>query len=80
MPNRQHPLRVWRIANMMTLDQMAALCGVTASAISRIETGSTRPSMRLAECIARVTRGEITANDFITIAVRPQRRSKKSGT
>ena len=85
MPHRQqHPLRMWRIANQMTLDQLAALCGVTAYAISRIETGSTRPSMALAECIARVTRGAVTANDFITMR-RPRgdsspRRVKRSGT
>jgi len=47
------PLKVWREYRGFTLDALGKNCGVTAAALSQIETGKRSPSVELLSKLAR---------------------------
>ena len=49
----ESPLKVWREYRGLTLDALGKLCGVSASAISQIETGKRSPSVELLANLSR---------------------------
>jgi len=54
----------WLLENNMTQQEFAKTLGVSHPAVTYWCQGLTRPSARHAEMITRLTRNEVTANDF----------------
>jgi len=52
---------------MLSQDKLARKLRVTKSAISRWENGSRWPSRHIVKKISRVTKGLVTANDFMSV-------------
>ena len=50
----EHPLKVWREYRCFTLAELGKRCGVTAAALSQIETGKRSPSVELLSKLARL--------------------------
>jgi DNA-binding XRE family transcriptional regulator len=50
----EHPLKVWREFRGFTLASLGKECGVTAAALSQIETGKRSPSVELLSKLARL--------------------------
>jgi DNA-binding XRE family transcriptional regulator len=50
---REHPLRVWRDFRNFTLRALADAVGVSSAALSKIETGKSRPSTTTLLALAR---------------------------
>ncbi len=48
----EHPLRVWREYRGLTIAALAAICNVSAPAVSQIETGRRKPSVTLLKHLA----------------------------
>jgi len=48
-----HPVRVWREHRKVSAAELAKACGVTASAVSQIESGKRKSSVMLLQKIAR---------------------------
>ena len=61
-------LRNWRQANTLTQEQMASKLDVSTGSLSRIERGEQWPDREFFERVHVVTNGEVTANDFCTLA------------
>jgi len=62
-----HPLKIFRKYHMLSQDKLARKLRVTKSAISRWENGSRWPSRHIVKKISRVTKGLVTANDFMSV-------------
>lgn len=60
-----HPLRRWRKTAGLTAEQLGRAVGVTKWAVSGYERGRRYPRPITLERIAALTRGEVTANDFL---------------
>lgn len=58
-----HPLRVFRKANNLSLEALAQRAGTTKSWLSRIEAGEI-PSTALIARLVSVSEGALTPNDF----------------
>ena len=52
----EHPLKVWREYRGLTLAQLGEVCGVSAAALSQIETGKREPSVGLLKKLAEALR------------------------
>ncbi len=63
----EHPLRQFRKAVPMSLDDLARRLGVSAATISRIENGKQGVSLALAVRIERITGGSITPTDLFAL-------------
>jgi DNA-binding XRE family transcriptional regulator len=63
-----HPLDAWLKARKKTRLWLAEEIGTTEATISRIVNGKQWPKRELAESIVRITRGAVTANDFLEVA------------
>ena len=55
----------YRARNKITLEAMAADCGVTASTIAKWERGSIFPRPEQLDAIRRATKGTVTADDLL---------------
>jgi transcriptional regulator with XRE-family HTH domain len=55
----------YRARNNLTLEAMAADCGVTASTIAKWERGSVFPRPEQIDAIRRATKGSVTADDLL---------------
>ncbi|OAI22905.1 hypothetical protein A1351_20265 [Methylosinus sp. R-45379] len=62
----EHPLRTFRRANKITLEQLGARVGATKGFLSKIESKRQLPSMALAAKISEATNGAVTPNDLIS--------------
>lgn len=60
-----HPLRSYREQAGISLDDLALLVGASKASLSRIETRLQVPSLGLVERIVGVSKGALTANDFV---------------
>jgi len=58
-------LREWREKKGLTVTELARILEADKSAVSRWENGERFPSRRFLKKIAEVTKGEVTANDFL---------------
>lgn len=61
-----NPLRVWREFRGLNSAQLAAACGVSAAAISQLETGKRQPSVALLKKLAaalRIDLEQLTSGD-----------------
>ncbi len=67
MIRTMHPLRRYRKAASMSLDDLAQRLGVSAATISRIETGRQGVSLALAVRIERETEGIITPSELFAL-------------
>lgn len=54
-----NPVRVWREFRSLSAAELAHACGVTAAAISQIESGKRRPSVALLKKIARTLKVDL---------------------
>lgn len=52
----EHPLKLWREYRGLTLAQLGEACGVSAAALSQIETGKREPSVGLLKKLAETLR------------------------
>lgn len=52
----EHPLKLWREYRGLTLAQLGKACGVSAAALSQIETGKREPSVGLLKKLAETLR------------------------
>jgi transcriptional regulator with XRE-family HTH domain len=59
-----HPLKSYRAAARISLEELASLVGASKASLSRIETGLQTPSLGLVRRIVGVSGGALTANDF----------------
>jgi transcriptional regulator with XRE-family HTH domain len=62
-----HPLRSYREASGLSLDELAALAETSKASLSRIETREQVPSLGLVERLVRVSGGALSANDFVSL-------------
>lgn len=60
-----HPLKAYRIAKNMSLEELAALARSSTASLSRIENGRQEPSLALIRRLKEVTDGAVAADDFI---------------
>jgi len=60
----EHPLRLRRTAERLSVEALASRVGVTKSTISRIETWQADPSLSLIRDLCRELPG-LSANDFM---------------
>ena len=51
-----HPLRLWRINQQMTLDELGKLVRLSKPYLSQIESGSKKPSVAAARRLSRRTK------------------------
>jgi|TARA_Y100000033_G_C2750379_1_gene113536 hypothetical protein len=58
-------LKNWIKENNMSVYRFAKECDVAGSVAHRWTTGDCRPSLENCAVIARVTDGQVTANDFV---------------
>lgn len=70
----EHPLRKWRKARGLTLDQAAQKVGTVRQMWSDWERGRRRPGEELMKEVYRVTEGLITPNDFYDLPALPPKR------
>lgn len=63
-PPSQHPLRVWRLSQHLTLEEAAALIGMSRRSWLAWEEGLYPRSGTIAK-IYRATRGAVTPNNFV---------------
>jgi transcriptional regulator with XRE-family HTH domain len=63
-----HPLRLWRTANGVTLAKLAAEVGVTASHLSEVERGRNNLSLDLAAKLSRATGNAVSLERFAEAA------------
>jgi transcriptional regulator with XRE-family HTH domain len=61
-----HPLRSWREKHGLTAEELGDKIGVSKAAVSRYERGHRRPDWPILSRIAEVTKGKITADDFLS--------------
>lgn len=61
-------LRQYRTTHDLTQSEFAESVGVKKATISRIENGERMPSMSLVSRICEVTKGELSANDFMVVS------------
>ncbi len=61
----QHPLESYRKENGLTRPQFANMIGKTPTSVYRIERYLIKPSPETCEKIKEVTKGILTANDFM---------------
>jgi predicted transcriptional regulator len=59
-----HPLRLWRLAQRLSIEAVAAALGVSTATISRLERGLQTPSLRLVEKLWRATDGKVPVAAF----------------
>lgn len=59
-----HPLRLWRKRENVTLAALGRQVGVSPSHLSEIERGLDDPSMGLATRLSRATGGEVDIGSF----------------
>lgn len=57
----EHPLKIWREYRGLTLAQLGDACGVSAVALSQIETGKREPSVSLLKKLAEALRADMDA-------------------
>ena len=74
-------LREWRRLAGLTQDELGALIVIrgrplSASAISRYETGERIPHGEVLIAIARLTKGAVSADTFVEAAMRKEKRRK----
>jgi transcriptional regulator with XRE-family HTH domain len=68
-------LRAFRVSKGLSQQAFARSVGVKKSAISRIEKGKRVPSMGLVARMVKLSKGELSADDFMpTIPPAPPRR------
>lgn len=65
MNANSHPLKVYRDANSIALEELAMLAGTTRSTLSRIESGAFLPSADLAIRVADATGGNVSIDQII---------------
>jgi hypothetical protein len=63
----EHPLRLWRKQNGVTLMELANVSKTTPSSISRIENGKQLPSLSLLVRLVNATNRIVKPDDFFTI-------------
>lgn len=63
MLNQRHPVRAYREKAGLSLKALAAVIGVSAATISRIETGLQQPSLPLVQKFVDLT--DLKAADFL---------------
>lgn len=57
-------LKEWRVASEKSQDVVSGLLNVTQAYYSKVELGRRRPSLELAERIARMTKGKVTLKEL----------------
>lgn len=62
-----HPLRSYREAAGLSLDELATLADTSKASLSRIETREQVPSLGLVERLVKVSDGALSANDFVSL-------------
>ena len=60
-----HPLRSWRLAKDLSVEQVAALINVDAATVRSYETGRRIPRPQIMVRIEAVTLRGVTASDFL---------------
>ncbi|MBS7545661.1 helix-turn-helix transcriptional regulator [Ancylobacter oerskovii] len=60
-----HPLRKWRLARDLTLEQAGAPIGVTGQTFGKYELGKRVPRPAKLAAIIAMTGGAVTASDFL---------------
>jgi DNA-binding XRE family transcriptional regulator len=61
----EHPLREYRKTAGLTLEALAEKADVTAPTLSRIETWQAEPSLALISRLIKLSRGKLSADDFL---------------
>jgi len=59
-----HPMRVWRRAFQITLDDISFLTGISIASLSRIERFKQTPLISAAQKIISVSHGQLSPADF----------------
>ena len=59
-----HPLRWWRLAQKLSVDDLAALPETSAASISRIERGRQHPRPAMMRRLIEIANGGLTATNF----------------
>jgi transcriptional regulator with XRE-family HTH domain len=57
-------LRTWRLRQGLTQEELAEVLGTARASVNRYENGR-MPTRRLIRAIHKLTKGKVTANDFI---------------
>ena len=60
-----HPLKEYRIAAGLTLEELASLAEISKASLSRIETGDQIPSLGLVKRLVKVSKNKLSADDFL---------------
>jgi len=59
-----HPMKVWRLAYRITLDDISFLTGISVASLSRIERYKQTPLIGAAQKIIGISHGNLTPADF----------------
>lgn len=59
-----HPLRAFRLSRELTLAELSMQVGVGKSALSKIETGRSTPSVDLIKRLVAASEGQLRPQDF----------------
>jgi len=59
-----HPMRLWRQAYQITLDDISFLTGLSVASLSRIERYKQTPLISAAQKIINISNGSLTPSDF----------------
>ena len=62
--NSGHPMRAWRNAYQITLDDISFLTGISVASLSRIERYKQTPLIGAAQKIIGISHGNLTPLDF----------------
>lgn len=61
-----HPMKVWRLAHEITLDDISFLTGLSVASLSRIERYKQFPLISAAQKIINISHGCLRPEDFFT--------------
>jgi hypothetical protein len=59
-----HPMKVWRKAYQITLDDISFLTGISVASLSRIERYKQTPLIGAAQKIINISHGNLNPSDF----------------
>lgn len=62
---KMHALRLWRLRNEVTLDELAEIVGVEGPHLSMIERGLRSPSIGLAAKLSKATGHVVHLEEFV---------------
>lgn len=77
-PVTEHPLRKWRKAKGMTLEQCAAKVGTSRQVWSDWERGRRRPSGSFMPKVRELTGGSVGADAFFPSSIQPAEAPRKA--